>query len=70
MKKIKLEVDSGVSEIFIGETIDKISHYIPDRRTIIITDKNVLQYYRSQIEQFDIIEIGNIYYCHLIQCLV
>lgn len=46
------------SRIIIGEVLNKLNDFLPDKRVIIITDSNIHRRYREIIEQFDYIIIG------------
>ena len=53
-----VEGGSGRSEIMIGESLDRLADYLPDGRTIIITDENVARHYRDRFPACDVITIG------------
>jgi 3-dehydroquinate synthase len=50
---------SGRSQILIGESLKNISRYLPEAKTIVITDSNVLKYHRSSIPPAQVIELGS-----------
>ena len=50
---------SGRSQILIGESLKNISRYLPEAKTIVITDSNVLKHHRSSIPPAQVIELGS-----------
>ena len=58
MKTIEIATDTKISKILIGEKLRNLGKYLPDTKTVIITDTNVSHYYRKDFPPFDIIEIG------------
>jgi 3-dehydroquinate synthase len=59
MEEIKLNTGSAISRILIGESISNLGKYIPQgKKAIIITDSNIIKFYRNQLKEYDIIEIG------------
>jgi len=54
---LEIQGQSGVSRIFVGESLKNLSNYIPDTKIIIITDKNVNRYYGAMFSGFDLIEL-------------
>lgn len=58
MQSIVVEGQSGKSRIMIGESLSNLSSYLPQGRTILITDKNVAHYYKDQFPGCDLITIG------------
>jgi 3-dehydroquinate synthase len=58
MKTIEINSPSGVSKIITGERLGNLQHYLPDTRCIIITDENILKFYRNELPEFPIITIG------------
>lgn len=59
MKIITVEAESKSSRILIGESLDNVMHYVGDRHTIILTDSNILRYYKNRLPRnLSIIEIG------------
>ncbi len=58
MKIIEIKTDTKISKILIGEKLKNLSNYLPDAKTVIITDKNVSHYYKKDFPPFRIIEIG------------
>ena len=59
MKIITVEAESKSSRILIGESLDNVMEYVGDRHTIILTDSNILRYYKNRFpKNVPIIEIG------------
>ncbi len=59
MEELNINTDSSVSKILIGEQVSNFRKYIPqDKNPIIITDQNILKFYKSHFEGLNIIEIG------------
>jgi 3-dehydroquinate synthase len=58
MKTIEINIPSGISKIIIGESLQHINRYLPLQRCIIITDANVLHYYRDELPELPVITIG------------
>jgi 3-dehydroquinate synthase len=59
MEEIKLNTGSVISRILIGESISNLKKYIPTgKKVIIITDSNILKYYKKHLEGYEIIELG------------
>ena len=57
MKQYIIEGKTGTSGILLGEKIANLKQYLPDTKIIVITDKNLLQHYKSVISEYDFIEI-------------
>ena len=58
MKTIEIKGLEHKSTILVGETLDRLSSYIPNNNVIIITDENVSGYYRKQFPKCPVITIG------------
>jgi 3-dehydroquinate synthase len=58
MKIIEIKTDTKISKILIGEKLKNLKDYLPDTKTVIITDKNVSYYYKKYFPPFKVIEIG------------
>lgn len=59
MKTIEVKAESNISEILIGERITNLGNYLPDGKKAIITDANIIRYYRNKFpENIPVIEIG------------
>ncbi len=58
MRTIEINTPSGVSKILIGERLSNLQHYLPDNQCVIITDPNILKYYRKELPDFPLITIG------------
>ena len=58
MKKIIINGVLESSQILIGESINNFRKYLPDKKIIIVTDKNLNRLYGSHFNQFPVIEIG------------
>jgi len=51
MKIITIKAESKSSRILIGESLSNVANYIGDRHAIILTDPNILKYYKNQLPQ-------------------
>ena len=59
MKKLEVKAESKLSQILIGERLVNLPEYIGERKAIIITDANILKYYREKLPQgVPIVEMG------------
>lgn len=58
MRTISIRGSIGRSILGIGETLDNLNAYIPDTKTVIITDRNVKRYYGKAFPPYEIVEIG------------
>ena len=58
MKRLELKTSAGVSQVYIDESLKNLLSYLPDQKTVIITDKNVRQLYGHLFPVPDVIEIG------------
>ena len=55
----QIEGRSGRSTIVIGERLGRLQRYLPDTRTVVITDSNVLQHHRDSFPPAAVIELGS-----------
>ena len=58
MKTIEIRTDSRISRILVGEKLQNLSKYLPDAKTVIITDTNVSRLYKKYFPPCPVIEIG------------
>lgn len=58
MKTITIHTGSKISKILIGEKLQNLTKYLPQGKCIIITDENILRYYRNALPSFPVISIG------------
>jgi 3-dehydroquinate synthase len=58
MKNINIQTDTKLSRIIIGESIHNLTNYIPHGKTIIITDDNIVKFYKASLPSYPIITIG------------
>jgi len=58
MKKLSIDSSIGKSEILVGERLENVGQYLPDKKTAIITDSNVRKFYGDKFPNVLIIEIG------------
>jgi len=58
MKQLTLKTTSGSCEILVSKSLKNVQNYIPAKRTIILTDRQVASLYRNQFPNFPVIEIG------------
>ena len=58
-EKLEVKAESKKSQLLIGEKLSNLPQYIGDRKTIIVTDSNILKYYKDKLPQgIPVIEIG------------
>jgi 3-dehydroquinate synthase len=58
MKTIEIRTDSRISRILVGEKLQNLAKYLPDTKTVIITDTNVSRLYKKYLPPCPLIEIG------------
>lgn len=58
MKKLDIIGRSGQSILLVGETLEQLSSYIPEKDVILITDENVARLYRGVFPDLPVITIG------------
>lgn len=59
MKTITVKAESKISRIFIGERLSNLHKYLPDRKTMIITDSNIIKHYGKDFPPgIPLIDIG------------
>jgi len=58
LKKIKIQGNTGHSQIFVGERLQNIASYLDHKQVIIITDENVAAIYEKDFPKADVIKIG------------
>jgi 3-dehydroquinate synthase len=59
MKTLLVKAESKPSRIFIGERMSNAHNYLSGRKTIIITDSNIIKYYKENFpSDIPVIEIG------------
>jgi 3-dehydroquinate synthase len=58
MHTITIHTNSSDSRILVGESISNLSQYLPQGKTIIITDENLLKIYGSVFPPIPVIAIG------------
>ena len=59
MKIISVHAESKNSAILIGERFSNVMHYIKGRKTVILTDSNLLKHYKTQFpKNIPVIEMG------------
>jgi len=59
MKTIVVNAESKSSKILIGEKFSNVMEYIGDRKAVILTDDNILKYYKDKLPKgFPIIQMG------------
>jgi 3-dehydroquinate synthase len=57
MKTLEIHGSTGDSFIYVGETIQNLENYIPTENVVIITDKNVMQFYENDFPTHPVITI-------------
>ena len=59
MFQLTIHTEGHESHILIGESLNRLSGYLPtDRQVIIVTDSNILKYYGDYLRNYPLIEIG------------
>ena len=58
MKSIEVHGRNQESTIMIGESLLNLKSYLPETQTIVISDPNVINYYRPDFPPADVIPIG------------
>ncbi len=58
MHEILIQGQSGRSRVLVGETLDNLANYLPEGRTLIITDETVGALYGERFPRGDVITIG------------
>lgn len=59
MKILNVNAESKLSRILIGERLKNLPSYIEGKKTIILTDSNILRYYKDELPAgIPVIEIG------------
>ena len=58
MKSIEVHGRNRKSIVMVGENLLNLKSYLPDTRTIVISDPNVIHYYRPEFPPADVIPIG------------
>ncbi len=57
MKTLEIHGLTGDSTIYVGETLQNLGNYIPSENVVLITDKNVKQYYENDFPPHPVITI-------------
>jgi 3-dehydroquinate synthase len=58
MQKIEIQAKTGLSSIFLGESLDNLINYLPQSKVILITDTMVRSLYGKRFPNYPVIEIG------------
>lgn len=58
MRKLSIDSSIGKSEILVGEQLENVGRYLPNKKIAIITDTNVYKLYGNKFPDALIIEIG------------
>jgi len=58
VKSIEVHGRNRKSIVMVGENLLNLKSYLPDTRTIVISDPNVIHHYRSEFPPADVIPIG------------
>ena len=58
MQTLEINGGTGKSRILVGESLDNLSHYIPDSNAVIITDETVAELYGDRFPQLPTTVIG------------
>ncbi len=58
METFNIQGLSGLSAIYVGESLKNLENYLPDSQIIIITDENIKKYYQKIFPKVPIITIG------------
>ena len=57
MKTLEIHGSTGDSFIYVGETLRNLEKYIPSENVVLITDKNVKQFYENDFPPYPVITI-------------
>lgn len=58
MRQIEIQGNTSRSRILVGESLERLSDYIPGKNVVIITDENVKALYGKSFPAFPVITIG------------
>ena len=58
MKEITIKTDFSTSRVLIGESFKNVGKYLPEKKTVIITDENILKHYNNELPDFPKVVIG------------
>jgi 3-dehydroquinate synthase len=58
MNEVIIKTDFSTSRVVIGEKLRNLGQYLPDKKTVIVTDENILRHYQGQLPDFPIVSIG------------
>ncbi|MDA8134636.1 MAG: 3-dehydroquinate synthase [Desulfobacteraceae bacterium] len=58
METIHIKGKLGTSSIHVGEHLKNLGNYLPESRTVIITDENIKKYYGNEFPDLPVITIG------------
>lgn len=58
MRQIEIQGKTSRSRIIVGEEIERLADYIPEKNVVIITDENVKTLYGKSFPSFPVITIG------------
>jgi len=58
MREIKIQTDSATSKVLIGESFKNVKKYLPDKKTIVVTDENILKIYKDDMPDFPSVVMG------------
>jgi 3-dehydroquinate synthase len=58
LERIIINTPGSHSEILVGEKLKSVSHYLPDKGVVIVTDENVLKLYGDSFPPFPVFTIA------------
>ena len=58
MNEIIIKTDFSISKVLVGESYLNLNKYLPDKKTVIITDENILNHYKNNLPDFPMVIIG------------
>ena len=58
METFHVSGSTGLSSIYVGESLKNLETYLPATQTIIVTDENIKKYYQKDFPDVPVITIG------------
>jgi 3-dehydroquinate synthase len=58
MRVVEVEGELRKSSVLIGERLENLSHHLPQGRAVLVTDANLLRWYRDKLPQVPVLSIG------------
>ena len=57
MRDLELKTASGLSKIYVSESMENIDRYTDPAKTIFLVDENVMQFHGKKIEKYNVLSI-------------